>query len=413
MRKNLVALSAGVAMLIAVTACSSESSSGSGGGEGDVKLGLMTSVTGSLASSFGQATIDGAQARISLANDTGELAGTKVSLVVGDERSDPNQGLATVQQLVDKEKVFAVLASGAYFFNGYRYTVQKNVPAIGMGFDGPQWSDKNNSNLFAAWGSGDPAQPDFSGLGDYFKSRGGSSVCSLALAGIPQTAGTVRSMQGSAQLAGLQTPYLNTEVPPGSTDFTAVSLAIKSSGCDILAASMTTGSYIALLAATKNAGVTFKTSYLTSAYDQAILDDPAALAVSDGIGFGAPWQPASLKSAGTTQLMDALAKYAGWQKPNPTPGQMFGWFTADLAIKGLKVTGENPTQEKFIESLRKVTDYDANGLICPVDMSKWEGYIPGFPGNCTWVAQVENGEFTSVTGQGPVKLAIEPGTSNK
>ncbi|MDV6270852.1 ABC transporter substrate-binding protein [Rhodococcus globerulus] len=396
-------------MIIGVTACSTSTA----GNSDEIKLGLLTSVTGGLASLFGQDTVNGAEARIKLANDTDELSGITLSLAVSDDHSDPNQSLGGVQQLVDKEKVFAVLAGGAYFFNGYRYTTQKNVPAVGMGFDGPQWSDDKNSNLFAVFGTVDPNFPDFTGLGDYFKSKGGTKACGLSFAGVPQSGAGLRSEVGSARLAGLETPYVNTEVPAGSTDFTAISLAMKSAGCDVLISGMgAVASNVALLQAVKNAGIELKASYINAGYTQSILDDPASLAVSDGVGFGTGYQPATLQSPATKKVMDALSRYANWNSPNPTTGQMFGWLTADLAINGIKVAGPKPTQQSFIESLRKVTDYTADGLMCPVDLSSWGRYISGLPGDCTWIAEVQDKQFVSLTGEEPVRISTIPGTSN-
>ena len=38
-------------------------------------------------------------------------------------------------------------------------------------------------------------------------------------------------------------------------------------------------------------------------------------------------------------------------------------------IKGLELAGKNPTQSAFIADLHKVTDYSANGLYGPVNLS--------------------------------------------
>src|ERR1700750_1531545 len=83
----------------AATACSSLSSTGaaSSGTTGanatqgkTITLGILTPLTGPVASSFGQATIQGAQARIELANAHHELpGGVTVKLVSVDEGARP------------------------------------------------------------------------------------------------------------------------------------------------------------------------------------------------------------------------------------------------------------------------------------------------------------------------------------
>src|ERR1700736_492849 len=61
-------------------------------------------------------------------------------------------------------------------------------------------------------------------------------------------------------------------------------------------------------------------------------------------------------------MQAAFAKYANF---TGVPGFDWyqGWLSADLMIKGLQVGGVNPTRTSFIDGLRKVTDYDAGGLL--------------------------------------------------
>ena len=115
-------------------------SSSNGAGGKTVTLGLLTSLTGPLASEFGQPTVAATQARIDLANATNEVPGVKLKLVVQDDQSSPAGALAATQVLVNQDHVFAVIDASALFAAAYKYTVQNNVPVLGWG-DSTEFSD--------------------------------------------------------------------------------------------------------------------------------------------------------------------------------------------------------------------------------------------------------------------------------
>ena len=60
-------------------------------------------------------------------------------------------------------------------------------------------------------------------------------------------------------------------------------------------------------------------------------------------------------------------------------------------ITGLKKAGKCPTRQSFIDNLRKVTNFTANGML-PVPTSFAPGITPmGSPSKCTWFLTVKNG----------------------
>src|ERR1700721_2936904 len=143
--------------------CSSSSTTGAAGSSTSkanvtagktITLGILPPLTGPVASSFGQETIQGAQARIALANADHELPnGETVKLVSVDEGSSPQTSLAGPQQLVEHDPVFAVLAAGAFFYGAYRWAAQQNVPVVGDGIDGPEWNSTQTPKIFARSGA--------------------------------------------------------------------------------------------------------------------------------------------------------------------------------------------------------------------------------------------------------------------
>jgi branched-chain amino acid transport system substrate-binding protein len=410
-----------VATLGAATACSSSGSTGagssttSGGGSGagkTITLGILTPLTGPVASSFGQATIQGAQARIALANADHELpGGEKVKLVSVDEGSSPQTSLAGTQQLVEHDHVFAVLAAGAFFYGAYRWAAQAHVPVIGDGIDGPEWNSSAYPNMFATFGSTNDSYPSYTGMPAFFKTQGGTSYCGVGY-NAPSTVGNGKAMAGSMQAAHVPVPYTNFGIVPGASNFGSIALSIKQAKCNILGSQMTLGDTLNLITSLKNANVTLKATFIQGGYGQDLLDQPSSLAAAQGVDMAAGYEPSSLNTPATKQLMAALKTYAGWTKPYPSAGMEWGWFTADTAIEGLKVTGANPSQAGFISKLRKVTSFNHGGLTCPVNFAVFGNTNQQFPGNCTWMVKVKGNQFVSLTGTTPIKIVTIPGTSN-
>jgi branched-chain amino acid transport system substrate-binding protein len=394
-------------------ASSAGGSSSGGGSNKTITIGLETASTGPLASSFGKGTIDAAQARIDLANADHEVPGVTLKLVTADENNSPQGALQAVQNLVESKNAFALLAAGPYFFGAYRYAVQKNVPTFGIGIDGSEWSDPKNANLFSYEGSTNYEFPSYTGMPEYFKSKGVTRFCGVAYGEPAASVNPGKAMIASMKKAGIDVPYSNLSVPAGGTDFSATALAIKNAKCDGIASWMVVSSDIALFTALKNAGVassTFKASYITGVYGQELLDDPAARAAAQGYGIGSVYQVASLNTAATQRMAAALKTYVGYDKPYPLSSHAWGWFTADLAVEALKKAAGNLTQSNVISTLRTVTDYDAGGLQCPVDFTKSANSIVQFSANCAWIATVQGDGYVSTTD--PIKMSIIPGTKN-
>jgi hypothetical protein len=175
---------------------------------------------------------------------------------------------------------------------------------------------------------------------------------------------------------------------------------------------MTLGDTLSLITSLKNANVSLKATFIQGGYGQDLLDQPSSLAAAQGVDMAAGYAPSSLHTPATKQLMAALKTYAGWTKPYPAAGMEWGWFTADTAIEGLKVTGANPSQAGFISKLRKVTSFNHGGLTCPVNFAAFGNTNQQFPGNCTWMVKVKGNQFASLTGTTPIKIVTIPGTSN-
>jgi branched-chain amino acid transport system substrate-binding protein len=420
------AVTTAITLSVFVAACSSSSPGSNSGASGSgqtgapqgvsgntITVGLQTPLTGFLASSYGDQVVQAAQARIDLAESDGELPkGEKIKLVTADETSVPAGSLSAAQKLIQTDRVYADIVVSSSFFTAYRYAVQQGIPVLALGIDGPEYADPSNSNLFSASGSGVSNYPTFNGLGSYFKSQGATKFCAVAYEGAPSSNFGGLQQVASAKADGLPVPYSAVGLPLGSTNFTSVALAMKQNGCDAVGTEFAQNGNIALLTALKQDGVKLKSSFFVGGYSQSILDDPAAVQVAQGAAFGSSIEPWSLKTPATEAMQNALEKYAGWTKPNPTNGQVFGWQTTSLFIEGMTQAGTNLSWSNYITKLRGVKNYDTGGLTCPINLGSFGKYVEGgYVGNCAWPVIVKGDAFTSQAD--PIKVTPIAGTSNE
>jgi branched-chain amino acid transport system substrate-binding protein len=351
-------------------------------------------VSGPASSSFGQAAVDGANARIQVQNAAGGVEGRTIKLVVADDGSSPTQVLTAVQSL-DSKGVFAIASASIFMDGGYRYTVAHGIPVTG-GVTSSAYGNPQNTNMFLAGGSYDQNYPAYTLEGNFFKSQGVSVVGCVGANDNPSAVGGARGCGISATHAGL-TGVVNLASTIGSSNVQPVALSLKNAHVQGIETIQVSSFNIALITALEQLGVKLKSGLVISGYDQSLLEDPAVSAVGPNVGFTSQWAPSELKTQATVQLMSALAKYAHYTKPNPLEGQMYGWLAADLAIKGLQVAGANPTRASFISNLRNVHDYNAGGLTAPVDLSKWNYYDSTASGNCLYVSVIRNGAFVPLS----------------
>ena len=81
--------------------------------------------------------VDGVEARIIAANASRELGNRKITLVKVDDKGDTAQNLSAAQQLVEQDKVYAILPQSAAGTASAPYLNQKGIPVVGwqLGMD--------------------------------------------------------------------------------------------------------------------------------------------------------------------------------------------------------------------------------------------------------------------------------------
>jgi ABC-type branched-subunit amino acid transport system substrate-binding protein len=69
---------------------------------------------------------------------------------------------------------------------------------------------------------------------------------------------------------------------------------------------------------------------------------------------------------------------------------LFGWASAQLFVQALQAAGPHPTRGAVIDQLKKITNFDASGMVSPVNPAAKK------PSGCFMMAKIENGKFVRV-----------------
>jgi branched-chain amino acid transport system substrate-binding protein len=394
---------------LAATACSSSkktttaaATSAAGGGQSTsaggssgapIKIGVIADLSGAASSGFVNSE-RGIKAYTTAVNADGGINGHRIDYVMADSTSTPAGALTAAQKLVQKDKVFAIISDSSDFYGAEPFLLKENVPVIGTGFDGPEWSDRKNTNMFNALGYTDPSVA-FSTGGDTVKKIGGTVCGAVGYLESPSSTSSVTAFAKSCANAGLKTGY-TTGVHFGSTDVAPVALKMKSTGVDSIFFSTVPATGFALAAALRTVGATTKAILLPTGYGGALLKSSAAVQAAQGFYFSSSTAPVELNTAATKVFKDRLVAIGENDSPGYDEQTAYTSMTAFAA--GLKAAGDNPTPASFAAAMAKVSDFDAEGLLgYKVDFSD---FAPAK--NCTFYVQLEGSKFVPVDGLDPI-----------
>jgi branched-chain amino acid transport system substrate-binding protein len=363
-------------------------------------VGVLTSITGSAASGFTDVEA-GVKARFALQNAQGGVNGHQLKYVMADDTSTPAGAVSATTKLILQDKVFGILQVSPFFATAAKVTKQHDVPVAGGDLDGgPEWLDRSYTNLFDSQGYQDFSLVSTT-VGQYFKMQGGTSVASIGYGVSPSSHASAKAALVSAKQAGLKDAYLNNSLTFGTTDVGPVVLAIKNSGADSLYLSLVASTAFAIVQGLRQAGVNMKVTISAAGYGGPLLADKAATQAAEGMSFSLQPAPIEANTDGTNKFKDALSQYAN-STALPGYGAYVGWLNADLFIRGLELSGADPTQASFIKNLNAST-WDGAGLQKPTDYAN-RPPVAGTngPGNCNYFAKLVGGQFQTVPDAEPL-----------
>jgi branched-chain amino acid transport system substrate-binding protein len=386
-RRVSAAIAIAATAALVVSACGgSSSSSGSSGSSGSapstIKLGELVDMTGVAAS---EATgVKGVQAYIDSVNAKGGINGAKIVTVVQDAGSTAAGALTGAQKLVETDHVFAILSLSTAFYGAEPYLLKNNVPVVGTGIDGPEWTDPTNTNLFSV------IPQDFNKVygtvGMIMKSQGVTDCGALGYSDNPNAHSAAIGGTKSCVAAGLEGSYTDF-VKFGTTDVGPIALGIKNSGVDGMYYPVDPSTGFPVAATLAALGAHLKAELFPAGYGGDLLASPATVKVAQGFVFTTPIAPVEISTPATQVFKSNLA--AVGVTSDPTYGQQTGYVSAVGFAEGLTAAGANPTPATFTTALRAVKGFDAEGLLTtPVDFSDISP-----DKNCWYALKLESDKF--------------------
>jgi branched-chain amino acid transport system substrate-binding protein len=383
------------AALVLLGACSSSSKTGQSssttiGTSGSavasgrtVTIGVITDLTGP-GSNTSQFTPDGIKAGVALAANEGY----HIKYILADAATSPTQALSAAQKLVEQDHVFAIISVSSTLFGAEPYLLKAGVPVFGSGFDGPEWTDTKNTNMFTT------APTDYTKIystgGEFMKSQGVTKCATIGLSDSPSASQAAKNQNASCEKAGLPDPYLFL-TKFGATDVGPMALGVKDSGADGVLFDISPVTGFGIAAVLQQLGAHMKAMVFGAGYGGDLLSNPAGVKAAQGYDFQTFLAPMELNTP-ATQLFAANLAAVGVNE-DPTYGQQQGYQAVAAFMAGAKAAGGSTSQSDFIKATRGVTGFTVDGLLAsPLSFAD---YSP--PQLCYYVVKLTGDKFVPLS----------------
>jgi branched-chain amino acid transport system substrate-binding protein len=355
------------------------------------KAPIVIGAVGQLSGVLGSAFIGGTraiQAWLTKINGTGGLGCHPVKYVTADDGGDPARNLALVRQLVEQDKVIAMLYNtGLLTGQASRdYLVSKNLPVIGQ--EGGELFWGTAPNFFNHGTSGRPLI-DFTLIAGARAALavGKKKLGTLACQEVSYCNTADKSWADLGKQIGLE-PVYRGQSSLLTVDFTSQCLAAKKAGVEVLALAFeSTGIH---RIAQSCASVGFKPMIVcTSVQSNLDFVDDENL---DGVVIAQPYLPWFLNDRPAIQAFQAVLRQFAPGLPLDS-ASINGWAAAQLFSRADKAfAADVVTSKGILDALGTVKNDDLGGLSYPLT------FTPGKPQDtkrCGWIMKVQEKKFTS------------------
>jgi Periplasmic binding protein len=234
----------------------------------------------------------------------GGVDGRKIEMVTADDESTSTGDATATQDLLSKG-VFLIENFIPYAFGGAPAAQKAGVPVVGGGFDGPEWGQKPNTNMFSYLGGTNGRTSNNTEYANFFKVVGATDVAGLAYGVPPSSTGSTQDLKTAAGMVGLTMGYENLSVPFGGVDVTSYVLAMKAAGINGVACSCVQSTNLALFTGLAQGGVTAKALSLSSA-DSSTFASATSAAAAQGAYYPTLIPPLDLNNAATNKFLANL-----------------------------------------------------------------------------------------------------------
>ncbi|WP_462186902.1 ABC transporter substrate-binding protein [Frankia sp. CcWB2] len=301
----------------------------------------------------------GLDARIGLANERGGVHGRKIVYDWRDDQGTAEANAIGVRELVEERKVFGLLEFTLAASGSASYLAEQNIPVAGVAAE-EVWSKyRNMFSSFYITGSA------IDTYGRLVQSRGGTRAVLLRTALSAGIADTGSKIVQSVQSVGI--PVVDEVSYTANADSpAAIAQRIVAARADTLLTVVDAHELPAVLNAIRAAGGNPTVILAASGYDGRLLRDAGAAVA--GVTVPVFHRPFEAGGPPITSYIDAMRRYAPQREDPEQEITMMAYINTDLFLRGLEEAGDCPTRQGFVDGLRSVTNYDAGGLIQPIDL---------------------------------------------
>lgn len=365
MKKRLVALALAAVMALSATACGNKTDKETGGASSNEPVAAVQGVTdteiivaNNAATSGAYAPVGvpfnaGIEAYFKMINDDGGVDGRKITFLHKDDEFDPIKGKSYLQEMVQDEKVFAivghfgtpVVAATIDDLKGYGIPSVYFATGIGQLYAENAKTNEEGYNIF-------PVQPIYTTEGRIMAARGVGTFDAKKI-GIIYTsddAGMDMLKGAEAQCKEMNLELVSQQVAPGAADVSAAVTAIKNENVDfvIVGAIQATMPTIVKEMAAQGMTIPAITTYVN--VSPAISEQVASDIEGKFDVYGNGWVSYEEERA------DNLALYQQYisEEYAMNAYAQTGWIAAHFFTEGLKrLEGKEVTWETYMKALEE------------------------------------------------------------
>jgi len=360
-----------------------------------IVVGSICSCSGVQASTLGRVK-DVNDAWAKAVNANGGINGHPVKMIVKDDGGQPAKGLAAAKELIESEKVVAIVGEVSLTEGAWeKYVSGKGVPVVGgLAIAAPFLT---NPDFFAS-GSSQPVVTV--GTMQQAKDAGKKSVGVLYCAESPICAQLDPLAKGAAQIVG-GLSYRSGKVAATAPNYTAPCLSNKNAGVDALYLAHNSQVVQRVIDSCAKQGYTPVSVGSANTVGNDWLKNPnldGAIVTSSNANYADESIPA------VKEYIEAIDQYAPGLREEDGYGvnSLYPWAGGKLfeaAAKAAKLTPTS-TPEDVKTGLYALKEETLGGLSAPLTFTKGK---PAFP-TCYFAIGVKDGKLTSPAGPEPICL---------
>ncbi|MCK9893677.1 ABC transporter substrate-binding protein [Frankia sp. AgB32] len=321
-----------------------------------IDLGVLIPASGP-ASSQSEAARAGIDARLGAANAAGGVHGRRVTYQWRDDQGSAEVNGIAARDLVEQRQVFGLIEPTVAAGGSVAYVTQRAIPVTGTALD-QAWSSA--PTMFAATAVAGEAV-DMPGR--FVLGEGGHRAVIITTALSSATSTTADYYARSLTAAGVTTAATFT-FASGADDPTELARRIAATHADTVIGVLDPRDLIAIVSALRDGNHQPKVVLSATGYNHTLLATYGTRMA--GISIPVYYRPFELGGPGVDAYVAAMRRFAPQITQPEQDIAVASYISTDIFLRGLDLASSCPTRAGFVDALRAVNSYDANGLISPI-----------------------------------------------